>query len=128
MSSPKPETMKMIEIHNLKKYFGDNEVLKNIHFNVEKSEVVAIIGPSGGNVGIGFAVPVNMAHAVMRQLIRFGEVRRGRLGIGFRLRLARLELQAELDTWIEEALDRREGDLEMLGHIVEGQRHLETGV
>ena len=41
----------------------------------------AIIGPSGGNVGIGFAVPINMAHAVMLQLIRFGEVRRGRLGI-----------------------------------------------
>jgi len=41
----------------------------------------AIIGPSGGNVGIGFAVPVNMARAVMQQLIRFGEVRRGRLGI-----------------------------------------------
>ena len=41
----------------------------------------AIIGPSGGNVGIGFAVPANMARAVMRQLIRYGEVRRGRLGI-----------------------------------------------
>jgi len=47
MSGSNPESMKMIEIHNLKKYFGDNEVLKNIHFNVEKSEVVAIIGPSG---------------------------------------------------------------------------------
>jgi len=42
----------------------------------------AIIGPAGGNVGIGFAVPVVMARAVMEQLIRFGEVRRGRLGIG----------------------------------------------
>ena len=41
----------------------------------------AIIGPSGGNVGIGFAVPVNMARAVMSQIVRFGEVRRGRLGI-----------------------------------------------
>ncbi|MGE0873246.1 MAG: DegQ family serine endoprotease [Burkholderiales bacterium] len=41
----------------------------------------AIIGPSGGNVGIGFAVPANMARAVMRQIIRFGEVRRGRLGV-----------------------------------------------
>ncbi|MGA8007354.1 MAG: Do family serine endopeptidase [Burkholderiales bacterium] len=41
----------------------------------------AIIGPSGGNVGIGFAVPANMARAVMQQLISFGEVRRGRLGI-----------------------------------------------
>ena len=41
----------------------------------------AIIGPSGGNVGIGFAVPSNMARAVMDQIVRFGEVRRGRLGI-----------------------------------------------
>ena len=41
----------------------------------------AIIGPSGGNVGIGFAVPSNMAGAVMDQLARFGEVRRGRLGV-----------------------------------------------
>ena len=41
----------------------------------------AIIGPSGGNVGIGFAVPVVIAHAVMEQLVRFGEVKRGRLGI-----------------------------------------------
>jgi serine protease Do/serine protease DegQ len=41
----------------------------------------AIIGPSGGNVGIGFAVPVVMARAVMDQLIRFGEVKRGRLGL-----------------------------------------------
>ncbi|MGH8635027.1 MAG: Do family serine endopeptidase, partial [Burkholderiales bacterium] len=41
----------------------------------------AIIGPSGGNVGIGFAVPSNMARAVLAQIARFGEVRRGRLGI-----------------------------------------------
>jgi serine protease Do/serine protease DegQ len=41
----------------------------------------AIIGPSGGNVGIGFAVPSNMAREVLSQIARFGEVRRGRLGI-----------------------------------------------
>ena len=41
----------------------------------------AIIGPSGGNVGIGFAVPSNMARLVMNQIIKHGEVRRGRLGI-----------------------------------------------
>jgi Do/DeqQ family serine protease len=41
----------------------------------------AIIGPAGGNVGIGFAVPSNMARIVMGQIERFGEVRRGRLGI-----------------------------------------------
>jgi len=41
-----------------------------------------IIAPAGGNVGIGFAVPSNMANAVVRQLLENGEVRRGRLGIG----------------------------------------------
>jgi len=41
----------------------------------------AIIGPAGGNIGIGFAVPSNMARAVLDQIVRHGEVRRGRLGI-----------------------------------------------
>ncbi len=41
----------------------------------------AIIGPAGSNVGIGFAVPSIMARAVMEQIVRYGEVRRGRLGI-----------------------------------------------
>lgn len=41
----------------------------------------AIIGPTGGNVGIGFAVPTNMAMRVMDQLARFGEVKRGGIGI-----------------------------------------------
>jgi Do/DeqQ family serine protease len=40
----------------------------------------AIIGPSGANVGIGFAVPSAMVKAVLDQIERFGEVRRGRLG------------------------------------------------
>ena len=41
----------------------------------------AIIGPSGGNVGIGFAVPVNIATAVMRQLADHGEMQRGKIGV-----------------------------------------------
>ena len=41
----------------------------------------AIIGPSGGNVGIGFAVPTSMAKQVMEQLVKNGEVRRGRIGL-----------------------------------------------
>ena len=41
----------------------------------------AIIAPSGGNVGIGFAVPANMAKAVFDQLVAFGEVQRGQLGV-----------------------------------------------
>lgn len=42
----------------------------------------AIISPAGGNVGIGFAIPVNMAKASMEQILEYGEVRRGLLGIG----------------------------------------------
>ena len=41
----------------------------------------AIIAPTGANVGIGFAIPSNMARAVIEQILRFGEVRRGRLGV-----------------------------------------------
>ncbi len=41
----------------------------------------AIFTPSGGNVGIGFAIPASMASYVMAQLIQFGEVRRGTLGL-----------------------------------------------
>jgi serine protease Do/serine protease DegQ len=41
----------------------------------------AIIGPSGASVGIGFAIPSNMARAVMTQLLKFGEVKRGRVGL-----------------------------------------------
>ena len=41
----------------------------------------AIIAPGGGNVGIGFAIPVNMASSLMQQLVEFGEVRRGLLGV-----------------------------------------------
>src|SRR5579864_683327 len=41
----------------------------------------AILSRSGGNIGIGFAIPVNMAHGVMDQLIKYGSVKRGLLGV-----------------------------------------------
>jgi serine protease Do/serine protease DegQ len=41
----------------------------------------AIIAPGGGNVGIGFAIPSNMAKDVMAHLVSYGEVKRGLLGI-----------------------------------------------
>jgi Do/DeqQ family serine protease len=41
----------------------------------------AIISRTGGNVGIGFAIPVNMVRAIMEQLIATGTVRRGLLGV-----------------------------------------------
>ncbi len=43
----------------------------------------AIIAPAGGNVGIGFAIPTEIASVVMEQLIQHGEVRRGTLGVAF---------------------------------------------
>jgi Do/DeqQ family serine protease len=41
----------------------------------------AIFSGSGGNIGIGFAIPSNMVRAVMAQLVQFGEVKRGMLGV-----------------------------------------------
>jgi Do/DeqQ family serine protease len=41
----------------------------------------AIIAPAGGNVGIGFAIPVNMAKASIDQILEHGEVKRGQLGV-----------------------------------------------
>lgn len=53
-------------------------------FNME-GEVIgvntAIFSPSGGSVGIGFAIPSNAAQAVVDQLIKYGEVSRGWLGV-----------------------------------------------
>nr|WP_132147153.1 Do family serine endopeptidase [Luteibacter rhizovicinus] len=40
-----------------------------------------IFSPSGGNVGIGFAIPVDLAGQVMKQLLAYGKVRRGNLGV-----------------------------------------------
>lgn len=44
----------------------------------------AIFSRSGGNIGIGFAVPINMAREIADELRRFGEVRRGFLGVSIR--------------------------------------------
>ena len=41
----------------------------------------AILAPGGGSIGIGFAIPSNMAKTLAQQLIQFGEVKRGLLGI-----------------------------------------------
>ena len=50
-----------------------------------KGEVIgvntAILSPGGGNIGIGFAIPANMAHSVVVQLIRYGALHRGLMGV-----------------------------------------------
>ena len=51
-----------------------------------KSELIGInsqiLSPTGGNIGIGFAIPSNLAKNVMDQLITTGKVHRGQLGVG----------------------------------------------
>jgi S1-C subfamily serine protease len=42
----------------------------------------AILAPDRGSIGIGFAIPANMAKSVMLQLLEFGNVKRGALGVG----------------------------------------------
>ena len=55
----------------------------------------AIVSRSGGNQGIGFAVPTNIVQGVMRQLESYGEVRRGRIGV----------LIGDITPTLKEALD-----------------------
>ena len=53
-------------------------------FNLKGSVIginTAIFSPSGGSVGIGFAIPSRVAEPVIRQLIKYGQVRRGWLGV-----------------------------------------------
>lgn len=58
--------MTMIEVHQLKKSFGELEVLKGVNFSVEPGEVVAIIGPSGSGKS-----------TMLRSLIHLEEVNSG---------------------------------------------------
>ena len=59
----------------------------------------AIISRSGGNVGIGFAVPTEIASSIMGQLLDFGEIRRGLLGV--RIQTIDAEMAEALDTNVE---------------------------
>lgn len=58
----------------------------------------AILGPSGGNVGIGFAIPSNMMNNLVSQIIEFGEIRRGVLGVSGRSVNSEIAQAMELKT------------------------------
>ena len=58
----------------------------------------AIVGPNGGNVGIGFAIPSNMVENLVTQIIEFGEVRRGVLGVSGRSVNSEIADAMELNT------------------------------
>lgn len=60
------------------------------------SQILSPGGASGGNIGIGFSIPSNMAKSVMDQLVATGKVRRGRLGVGIQAISADLAEALEL--------------------------------
>lgn len=69
----------------------------------------AIVSRSGGNQGIGFAVPTNIVQGVMRQLVSYGEVRRGRIGV----------LIGDITPTLKEALDLTTLDGALVSDVVE---------
>ncbi len=78
----------------------------------------AIFTPSGGNVGIGFAIPASTASHVMDQLLAFGEVRRGSLGV---------EVQ-DLSQELREALDFEGPGGAVITRVRDGSALAEAGL
>ncbi|MCX7674136.1 MAG: DegQ family serine endoprotease [Thiobacillaceae bacterium] len=78
----------------------------------------AIIGPNGGNVGIGFAIPSNMARHVMLQLREHGEVRRGQLGV----------LVQDLTPELAQAFNLKEGQGAVVAQVLPGSPADKAGV
>ncbi len=78
----------------------------------------AIFSPSGGNIGIGFAIPSNQARHVISQLRKFGHTKRGRIGISF---------QPVTDD-IAESLGMKEGHGALVTSVVEGGPADKAGV
>jgi len=77
-----------------------------------------IISRSGGNVGIGFAVPTKIASSVMRQILDFGEVRRGLLGVTIQ----------PIDAEVAEALNATVDRGALITEIVAGSAAEESGL
>lgn len=71
----------------------------------------AILSQSGGNIGIGFAIPSNLSVAITSQLTAFGEVRRGFLGVQI----------SELDADMAEAFGLDSTDGALIEEVVEGK-------
>lgn len=78
----------------------------------------AIFSQSGGNIGIGFAIPINMAREIMQQLIAHGEVKRGQLGAQAQ------DLTAEL----ARAFDRKQGRGAVITQVDKGSAADKSGL
>lgn len=78
----------------------------------------AIFAPSGGNVGIGFAIPANMARNLMQQIISYGKVRRGRLGVYIQ----------DLSTELAEAFGVEDKQGAVIAQVIPGSAAEKAGV
>jgi Do/DeqQ family serine protease len=78
----------------------------------------AIFSRSGGNIGIGFAIPSNMVKAVMTQLIQYGEVKRGMLGVQLR----------DLTPAVAESLGLANAKGSLVGQVVEDSPAEKAGI
>jgi serine protease Do len=78
----------------------------------------AIASPSGGNVGIGFAIPINMAHRVMTDLIADGKISRGYLGV----------LLQDIDEDLANGLGLKTTEGVLIGDVNQGEPADEAGV
>jgi Do/DeqQ family serine protease len=79
----------------------------------------AIFSRGGGNIGIGFAIPSNMVKAVMTQLIQYGEVKRGMLGV---------QLANQFTPDIAESLGLENSKGALVRQVVEGSPADKAGV
>ena len=97
----------------------------------------AIIAPAGGNVGIGFAIPMDMVKSSVDQIVEDGEVRRGQLGIGIQDITVDLQIAFDLEngqqgvliTGVAEDSEAEKAGLKPDDIIVavEGEKVLSTG-
>ena len=79
----------------------------------------AILSRTGGNIGIGFAIPSNMMKIVMNQLIKFGEVKRGVLGVNIQTLTPDIAQSMDLENNVQGAL---------VSQVVEGSAAEKAGI
>jgi serine protease Do/serine protease DegQ len=79
----------------------------------------AIFSGTGGNIGIGFAIPSNMVKAVMEHLIKYGEVKRGMLGV---------QLANQFTPEIAESLGLDNAHGALVSQVVEGSSAEKAGL
>jgi Do/DeqQ family serine protease len=78
----------------------------------------AILSRSGGNIGIGFAIPSNMVRSVMEQLVKYGEVKRGILGVNI----------VTLTPDIADSLGSKDAQGALVSQVVEGSAADKAGI